>query len=179
MSGTLSTTVGLLGYAALGIYAQPGSAVSSAAETVEHVASDLARFAERSQALFGNRTTAISTLQDLANECAEADWDGAGAHAIIPLAVLRAERFLRALPDNIPMPDCSPEPDGSISLDWSAARNRLFSISVSSNDRLAFAWLDGSDRGHGVARFDGLAVPRVLLDLWAILNHGHASVRAA
>jgi len=86
-----------------------------------------ARTAEQSVALFGEQCTAISRLHEIANDCAHDDWDGAGAMPVDMAAVLRAESFLRALPDGIPMPDSSPEPDGSVSLDWSA-RNRLFSV---------------------------------------------------
>lgn len=147
---------------------------------MEQAAINLVRAAEQSVALFGERAAAISSLRELANECSHEDWDGSGAVALDPDAVTQAEYFLRALPDGVPMPECSAEPDGSVSLDWCMAKNRLFSISVGSSNRLAFAWLDGSDKGHGVARFDGLAVPaRVLLGLRSILIPSHAPVRAA
>lgn len=180
MLGAVSTVVGLVGYAALGSSSQPGSAVSAEAARVEQIAIKLAQAAEQSVALFGDRAAALSSLRELANECAHDDWDGADAVALDPDAVTQAERFLRALPDDMPMPECSAEPDGSVSLDWSSARNRLFSVSVGNRNRLAFAWLDGSDKGHGVARFDGLKIPgRVLLSLRSILTPSHAPVRAA
>lgn len=180
MLGTVSNAVGLLGYAALIPYAQPGSAVSAEADTVVQVASGIVQAAERSVVLFGDKAAALSSLRELASECSVGDWDAAGAHAIDLDALACAERFLRALPSSVPMPECSPEPDGSISLDWSESRHRLFSISISGSDRLAFAWLDGSDRGHGVARFDGRVVPeRVLFGIRSILGQPHAPVRAA
>jgi hypothetical protein len=167
-------------YAALDIYSQQGSAVSLEAVSVGHAASMQVRAAESSVALFGGLTAAISRLRELADDCAHEDWDGAGAIALEPAAVANAERFLRALPVGIPMPECSPEPDGSVSLDWAESRYRLFSVSMSSSNRLAFAWLDGSDKGHGVCRFDGMAVPeRVLLGLRLILPEADAPVRAA
>jgi hypothetical protein len=136
--------------------------------------------AEQSVVLFGERAAAISSLRELSNECSLEDWDGSGALALDPRAVIQAESFLRTLPDGVPMPECSAEPDGSVSLDWSRAKNRLFSVSVGSSNRLAFAWLDGSDKGHGVARFDGIEVPKlVLLGLRSILTPSHAPVRAA
>jgi hypothetical protein len=150
------------------------------AKSVGHAASSLMRAAESSVALFGERGAAISSLRELANECAGDDWDGSGAVALDPCAVENAERFLRALPEGVPMPECSPEPDGSVSLDWSESRARLFSVSVSGSNRLAFAWLDGCDKGHGVSRFDGVLVPeRVLIGLRLILPETHAPVRAA
>ncbi len=130
----------------------------------------VANAAERSYALFAEKAAAISQLAALATECAEEGWDGSGAAAIDLVAVLLAERFLRALPYRIPLPELAVEPDGSISLDWIRSRNRLFSVSVGRSSRLAFAWLDGSDSGHGVARFDGQGVPpRVLEGIEAVV----------
>ena len=71
------------------------------------------------------------------------------------------------------LPEFSPEPDGSISLDWIMSRTRVFSISVSPRDRLAYAWLDGSDRGHGVATFDRSMIPQRILDgIDEVVAHG-------
>lgn len=180
MLGAVSNAVGLRGYAALGPYAQQGSAVSVEAASVGRAAIILARAAEQSVALFGERAAAISRLHELANECVQDDWDGAGAVPLDLTAVAHAESFLRALPDGTPLPECSPEADGSVSLDWCSARNRLFSVSIGRSNRVAFAWLDGNDKGHGVARFDGVAVPtRVLFGLSSILGRSHAPVRAA
>ena len=177
MLGAVPNAVGLLGYAALGPYAQQGSAVSTEAASVGRAAIRLVRAAEQSVALFGERAAAISRLHELANECAQDNWDGAGAVPMDLAAVARAETFLRALPHGTPLPECSPEPDGSVSLDWCSARNRLFSVSVGRSNRLAFAWLDGNDKGHGVARFDGLVIPaRVLLGLSSIWGPTHAPV---
>ena len=182
MPEPVSTTVGIcwLGYAALSAYARPGSAISSEAEIVSKAATALVESAERSRSLFGQKAIAISELMALANECAEPDWDGDEASAIDPAAVMTAKDFVRAMPNEMPMPEFAPEPDGSVSLDWIHSRNRLFSLSIGRSNRLAYAWLDGADRGHGVARFDGLSIPsRVLEGIQSILNNGNASLRAA
>lgn len=177
----VSTTVGIccLGYAALNTYALPGSAISEEAASVTRAVSALIRDAEKSQALFGSKTAAISQLKLLANECSQPDWDGSGAFAIDPLALLNAKNFIRALPEDIPMPEFAPEPDGAISLDWIHSRHRFFSLSIGSSNRFAYAWLDGSDKGHGVARYDGHNIPaRVLAEILSIVSQAHASVRA-
>src|SRR5680860_861102 len=169
----VSTSIGIcwLGSAALNAYARPGSAISTEAQMVSKAASAIVELAERSQSLFGEKAAAISQLMALANDCAEQGWDGDGACAIHPTALQNAKDFLRALPESFPMPEFAPEPDGAISLDWIHSRHRLFSLSVGSSNRLAFAWLDGADRGHGVARFDGLSVPlRVLSEIQSIFN---------
>ena len=154
--------------------------MSLEARAVRDSAIAVVETAERSHALFGGKATAISQIWALAAECAEADWNGEGAEPIAQLAASLAADFVRALPDGVPLPEFAPEPDGSISLDWIQSRHRLFSLSVGSTNRLAFAWLDGADRGHGVARFDGTKVPsRVLQGVLSIVNHGDASLRAA
>ena len=153
------------------------SAVSLEAQAVRKAATKIVESAERSLALFGKKATALSQLAVLATECAEQGWDGDDADAIDPIAVLWAQRFLRALPDGMPLPEFAPEPDGSISLDWIASSNRILSLSIGRSNRLAYAWLDGADKGHAVARFDGRIVPpRVLESIKGIV--GHAGPRA-
>jgi len=157
-----------------------GSAVSTEAQTIRSSAFAVVESAELSMALFGDKAVAISGLRMLANECAEENWDGNGAYPLHPIAVLLAEEFLRALPDDFPLPEFAPEPDGSISLDWIQSRTRLFSLSIGPSQRLAYAWLDGSDKGHAVSRFDRQQIPaRILQGIREIVNHGHASLRAA
>lgn len=176
----VSTTVaiGWLGCAVAQGVVRKNSAVSCEAQTVRDAITAVVDWTERSQALFGHKSATISSLRALANECAQPGWDGDEAAPLHPAAVLQAENFIRALPDAIPLPELAPEPDGSISLDWLQARNRLFSLSIGAADRLAFAWLDGSDKGHGVARFDGHTTPlRVLEGIKSITDH--ASLRAA
>lgn len=170
----------LAGYAALNVYARGGSAISSEARAAQNAATAVIESVERSQVLFGEKATVISQLMALADDCSEPGWDGAEASAINPIAVFVAESFLRALPDGFPIPELAPEPDGGISLDWIQARNRLVSVSVGTTHRLAYAWLDGADKGHAVARFDGENIPpRVLEAVRGITNHGNASLRAA
>lgn len=159
--------------------AQPGSAISFEAQTLQRDASSMVNSIERSQALFGDKATAISQLWALANECKEPDWDGEGANPIDRSAVHNAMAFLRALPDHSPLPEFAPEPDGAISLDWIRSRSRLFSLSINSTNRLACAWLDGTDKGHFVVRMlDGVTPHRILEGIDAIMNHGNTALRS-
>ena len=67
------------------------------------------------------------------------------------------------------MPGFAVDPDGAISLDWTASRYRVVSASLEPNGQLAFAWVNGADRGYGVATFDGQQVPECLIDLIALI----------
>jgi hypothetical protein len=171
-------TIGLSGHLVLQSLAGGGSAISQEARAVNERAAEVVKSAERSMALFGKKNAALSRLMALAQECAESGWDGAEAAAIDQVVVSTAEDFIRGLPDDVPLPEFAPEPDGSISLDWIASRARLFSLSVGHSNRLPYAWLDGADKGHGVARFDGRNVPpRILDDIKHIVGHGYAGLR--
>jgi hypothetical protein len=165
-----SAAVGALVYALCGYPSRAGTAVSAEAEFLRKTAFDLGRSAEQSQALFGEKQALLSELACLAEDCGKDDWDGNDGQALDPDALQNAEDFVRALPDGVRLPECAPEPDGSVSLDWISSRRRLFSLSVGKSNRLAYAWLDGSDEGHGVASFDGARVPeRVLAGIWSLL----------
>jgi hypothetical protein len=135
---------------------------------------------ERSRALFGSKASAISDLWALANDCARKGWDGGDARPVDPEAVYRAIELIRALPVHLPLPEFAAEPDGAISLDWIRSRNRLLSVSVGASDRLAFAWLDGTDRGHGVVRLvEGIAPSRLIGAIAAITDVEDVAVRTA
>lgn len=169
-----------MGLAPLYALARQGTAVSQEARVVQRAASHAVHFVERSRALFGSKANAISELWTLANDCSQEGWDGGDARPVDPAAVYRAIELLRALPDRLPLPEFAAEPDGAISLDWIRSRNRLLSVSVSASDRLAFAWLDGTDRGHGVVRLGEGAVPSRLIGAIAeIMDVEDVAVRAA
>lgn len=129
------------------------------------------------EVLFGPKAAVISQLWALAEECSAGNWDGEGALPLSASAACEAEAFIRSLPDGMPVPELSAEPDGSISLDWIRSRHSLLSLSIGASDRLAYAWLDGSDRGHAVARFDGEQVPpRIIEGIRAVMNRGDTTV---
>ncbi len=140
------------------------TAMSEEAMYLKRVEHDAVNSAERSQALFGDKAEAIQQLAELYLECSTADWDGYDASPI-PLAARDcAVAIIRTLPNQIPIPEFSAEPDGFISLDWIVSRNNVFSLSVGSTDRLSYAWLDGAEQGYAVAVFDGEEIPQRILE---------------
>jgi hypothetical protein len=47
----------------------------------------------------------------------------------------------------------------------------MFTLSIGTSNRLAFAWIDGSEKGHAVASFDGEKIPQKIIEgITAIMN---------
>lgn len=175
----VSGLVGLgMSYAGILGASRRNTSVSTEGAYVSQAASAAMEWRERSLSLFGTRASAIARIWNVAQECAAADWDGAGALAIDPAAALLATSIIRALPEDVDLPEVAPEPDGALSLDWVQSSRRLISISAGQTDRIAFAWLDGTNSGHGVERFDGVSLPpRIVSEIRSVL--ASAAVRAA
>lgn len=169
----------MVGYTALMSLTRPRTALSSEANGLRSNAGEVAGHVERSMALFGDKAEALNSLLVLAAECAEDDWDGYGSHHVNPAALYKTTAFIRALPDGIDMPEFSVEPDGSISLDWMPSRTQTFSVSIGETDRIPYAWMDGTDRGHAVAKSFASEVPARIVRALAEMLPNAASVRAA
>ena len=171
-----------LGVAALYALARPGSAISSEASAVRTRAEEIVDRVERSDALFGGKTVVISALWRIAQSHTDAGWDGGEAAPVDRRAILRAVAFIRALPDECDAPEVGVDPDGAISLDWLPSRHRMLSLSIAAgSDRIAYAWVDGTDRGHAVAKFDRDIVPvRLMQAILAVTETPlHVALRAA
>ena len=175
MSQSLRQLTVWAGFAALQATAYGGNAVSPEAVAVSKAAQAVVESVEQSQALFGDKSQAISKLMALADEYAHSD-----EVEVNGCALFMAKQFIRALPDSVALPEFSVEPDGSLSLDWIQSRKQLFSLSMGASNRIPYAWLDGTNSGHGVENFDGQQVPKRLVDgILAILKHGDASFRTS
>lgn len=174
------TGSGLGCHALLWAYAKGGSAVSFEAAHARRNACTIVAAAEGAQSFWHRTSDRLAALLDFYEECrllAEGDKSVA---IPAPAALRMAESVLRALPDEFPTPEFALEPDGAIEMDWAAGRYRLFSLSVGPGSRLAYAWLDGSDKGHGVERFDGITLPTRIHDgIKTLVSNGHAGIRAA
>ena len=82
---------------------------------------------------------------------------------VLDAAIWGASAFIRALPAYVPMPEFSVDPDGEVSMEWIADRDRIFSISFGRSSRVTYAGLDGTDRWRGTEYFDGETVHPFLL----------------
>lgn len=152
---------------------RPSSAVSIEAISLQEGVRHVEEHYERSVALFGVKSRLLNSLRELAEECMEEDWDGYGARPLTSVVSARAEAFVRAMPDWVPAPELSVDPDGEVSFDWIPTVAKTFTLSVNGSNRLAYAWIDGADRGHAVVFFGGDAIPsRVLAEIERITAHG-------
>lgn len=105
---------------------------------------------------------ALDNLAALKQECAEPGWDGYGAQPVNEETLEQVVAFLRALPENVPVPDLVAEPDGEVSVEWQNGPRRVFSVSVGPHEWLSYAGLLGANRWHGVELFFGTVPPEIL-----------------
>ena len=81
-------------------------------------------------------------------------WDGYDASPLLQEHLLAAMAFARSLPDNISIPELTPENNGGISYDWCKGEGLQFSVSVYP-DKLVYAGILASKRIHGEQPFTG------------------------
>lgn len=101
-------------------------------------------------------------INDLYDECSIKNWDGYGARPLYRSLRKVIEKFLKVLPQNIPAPEVTPEPDGEVSLEWYYAKDEIFSISIGRKNRLAYAAIDGERRSSGIEVFKD-TIPKSLI----------------
>ena len=118
-------------------------------------------------------------MHELAEECAEEDWDGYGACAVDPVSVANAESFIRALPERLDLPELSIDPDGAIAFDWIPDRSRTLTLCIDASNRIAYAWIDGTDRGHAAVKFENGVLPTWILSEIEKITHHATSIWAA
>lgn len=84
-----------------------------------------------------------ASLAGISRTAATANWDGLGAEAVSMRTVRQTRQILAMLqillPQTTPPPDVLAEPDGEISVDWTAGSARTISISIGDHGRINFA----------------------------------------
>lgn len=106
----------------------------------------------------------LPELENLAEECAHENWDGYGAAPVSSNTILNAAKVVKAIPEGIPIPSLSAEPDGHVTLEWCFPPSRIMSISVAPNGSLHYAAMIDENRTYGTEVFSG-AVPEVITEL--------------
>ena len=97
----------------------------------------------------------ISAVDELSMENSLPNWDGYEAKPILRSVRDEAVRLIKMLPSDIPLPEVSPEPLGTIAFEWYKAKNNLFIASVSGKGIVEYAGLYGiGNRDYGTARIE-------------------------
>ena len=96
-----------------------------------------------------------SAINELTMDYSLPNWDGYEAKPILRSVRDEAVRLIKMLPSDIPLPEVSPEPLGTIAFEWYKAKNNLFIVSVSGKGIVEYAGLYGiGNRDYGTARIE-------------------------
>lgn len=123
----------------------------------------------RSSLTLGQENEAIESLNDVAQTCSRANWDGYSAEPILARTVRNARCFVEALPLGIPAPSAGAEPDGHVTMEWYRSPRRTLSVSITPDGELHYAALLGSSKAYGSEPFFG-EIPKRILELIARIS---------
>lgn len=83
--------------------------------------------------------------------------------SVSPDTATHALRFALLLPNSLPIPEISPDPDGDISFDWISKTGKVFSASIDRTGRIAYAGRFGErSKVHGVEQLSD-SLPQEIL----------------
>ena len=105
----------------------------------------------------------IQKLNNIYEDCSQPNWDGYGAKPIDIETYYESQRFINCLPESLPYPEVTPDPDGEVSFEWFKNSKRIFSVSIGRNGELSYAGLYGIIKAHG-AEFLGDELPKTILE---------------
>jgi len=89
------------------------------------------------------------------DRCRQKNWDGEEARPVSLGAYNNAQRLIRSMPDDVPLPSVFPDTDGYIEFEWQSGK-RSFSIMVGHKPLLLWAGYFGPDqRRSGRDPFQG------------------------
>ncbi|MGH9891758.1 MAG: hypothetical protein ACREA0_07215 [bacterium] len=103
--------------------------------------------------LSSRESQAACALEVASAEAASDNWDGYGGQAVTYGVKLRAQAFLDALPEGVPLPIIGLDPDGEIAFEWYLGPRQVFSVSVGERYEVAYAGLFGVNSSHGTEYF--------------------------
>jgi len=109
-----------------------------------------------------------SDLHNLANECADAGWDGYDAMPVDAGAIERALEVLDAVSAarNGVVMSVGAEADGQVTIEWHRSASWTLSVSVSGSGELHYSALLGSGKAYGTELFDAsVGIPDTLRQL--------------
>jgi len=128
--------------------------VSEDAKRLQEQIADIRENLEQSETIGGHIRETQQLLDKATEECSADNWDAYGAKAIDETSYRNAIHFSWLLPPNIPVPEIYIDPDGEVNFEWYAGPRQVFSVSIGSNNELAYAGLFGANKTHGVEYLD-------------------------
>ncbi len=118
---------------------------------------------EDSVAFFGEKLRALHELRRVVEEARDDLAEDPDRAPVDLLTLTRAKAFLWLLPDTLPLPELAVDAEGAVILEWVPSTARMVSVAIHRGVQVAYAWLDGADRGYAVGVFDGERIsPRIL-----------------
>ncbi len=83
--------------------------------------------------------------------------------SVSPDTATYALKFALLLPNSLPIPEISPDPDGDISFDWISKTGKVFSASIDRTGRIAYAGRFGErSKIHGIEQLSDSLPQEVL-----------------
>lgn len=107
---------------------------------------------------------ALDELSEIAETCAQPNWDGHSAAPISIETYRQAYRFLECLPLGFHAPSVGIEPDGQVTFEWYRNPRRTVTVSISELGELHYAALIGRNQAYGTEAFIG-QIPRAIIEL--------------
>ena len=101
----------------------------------------------------------IKTSHDYSKE----DWDSYGAFPVSKKSIANSADFIMSMPDNIPAPEISVEPDGLVCFDWAKSKSSRFSISIGEKNSIYYAWINCGNRGYNTVCWDKENIPQEII----------------
>jgi hypothetical protein len=109
-----------------------------------------------------SRSMLLQKIDEISQRCRQPSWDHADAEPISSRTHFIARRLLELLPNDVPLPAISPEPDGQINFEWYRAPRRLLTTSISDTGTLYWAALIDSEDPRGSCLFADQFPPTLL-----------------
>ncbi len=101
----------------------------------------------------GARAALLVELERACERCAQPDWDNEGATAISAETQAAARRLIEAIPNDLPLPVLTAEPDGQLNFEWYRSPQKLVTACLSDSGTLFWAALIGSEDPRGSCPF--------------------------
>lgn len=114
---------------------------------------------------------ALSNLKLIFQNCSEENWDGYGASVLKKKAFEDAVKFMKQLPQEFPLPEMVPQPDGDIAMEWELETDHWFIASFPGDGRIDYAGAFGIEaRSKGVEKFFETIPDEILKKLYRLFS---------